>query len=189
MEKIAKTQYPIMDILAKRWSPRSFNNTKEISQEDINSLFEAARWTASSYNFQPWQFIYGKRGDGTFKKINESLIEFNQLWAPKSSLLFVVLGNELMPDGNYNSAHQYDCGAAVANLTIEATQRGLFVHQMGGFNPEIISKSFDLPENIKPLVVVAVGYDDLPENLHENLIEMEKAERSRKSIDEFVRNK
>ena len=189
MEKIANTQYPILDLLAKRWSPRSFDITKEISQEDINGLFEAARWTASSYNFQPWQFIYGKRGDTTFEKINESLIEFNQLWAPKASMLFVVLGNELMPDGNFNAAYQYDCGAAVSNLSIEATNRGLYVHQMGGFNPELITKHFGLSENIKPLVVVAVGYADLPEKLHENLVEMEKADRSRKEISEFIRQK
>lgn len=189
MEKIANTQYPILDLLAKRWSPRSFDAMKEISNEDINSLFEAARWTPSSYNFQPWQFIYGKRGDETFIKINDSLIEFNQMWATNASMLFVVLGNELMPDGNYNSAYQYDCGAAVANLTIEATHKGLFVHQMGGFNPEIISKHFGLSDNMKPLVVVAVGYADVPEKLHENLVEMEKAERERKALSEFVMTK
>ncbi len=189
MEKQANTQYPISSLLSKRWSPRSFDNQKQITQDAINSLFEAARWTPSSYNFQPWQFIYGQRGDETFKIITDSLIEFNQLWATDSSMMFVVLGNELMPDGNINAAYQYDCGAAVANLTVEATERGLFVHQMGGFNPNLISTHFNLPENIKPLVVVAVGYADVPEKLHENLVEMEIAPRSRKDISEFISRK
>ena len=189
MEKSANTQYPISSLLAKRWSPRSFNNKKEISQEVINSLFEASRWSASASNIQPWQFIYGLRGDHTFKTITDSLVEFNQLWAPEASMLFVVLGNELTPNGQHNSSYQYDCGAAVASLTFEATERGLFVHQMAGFSPEAISKSFHLPENIKPLVVVAVGYADESEKLHPNLIDMEKAPRTRKEISEFVFNK
>jgi len=188
MEKKANTEYPIHELLANRWSPRSFNSEKEISLEVINSLFEAARWAPSSYNMQPWSFIYGKRDEATFNKINEILTPFNQLWAPKSSMLVLVTGNSLSPDGSLNSAYAYDCGTAVANLTFEASSRGLYVHQMGGFDIQKASETFNLPNHIKPIVVIAVGFIDEASKLHENLVDMEKSPRNRKPISEFVFN-
>lgn len=186
MEKKANTEYPIHELLAKRWSPRSFDSSKEISQDIINSLFEAARWSPSSYNAQPWSFIYGKRGDETFNKITEPLVPFNQMWAPNASLLILVCGNNTNPDGSPNLAFAYDCGAAVANITFEASSHGLFAHQMGGFDIEKATSLFNLPENIKPLVIVAVGFKDEAEKLHENLIDLEKSPRQRKPISDFV---
>ncbi len=186
MEKKANTEYPIHELISKRWSPRSFDKSKNISQDAINSLFEAARWAPSAYNFQPWSFIYGKRNEYTFKKIAEVLVPFNQLWAPKSSMLMIVCGNEKLADGNYNSTYAYDCGAAVANLTFEATSMGLYVHQMGGFDAEKTKSIFNLPENIIPLVIVAIGNIDSAEKLHENLASMEVGHKDRKPISEFI---
>ena len=186
MEKKANTKYPIHELLAKRWSPRSFDLNKDITQDEINSLFEAARWAPSAYNLQPWSFIYGKRGYDTFNKIIESLVPFNQMWTPNSSLLIMVCGNNITSEGNSNLTFAYDCGTAVANITFEASSRGLFVHQMSGFDPEKASSLFNLPSNIKPLVIIAVGYKDDAEKLHENLVALEKAPRERKPISEFV---
>ncbi len=186
MEKKAKTEYPIHEHLANRWSPRSFDVSKNITQEDINSLFEAARWAPSAFNVQPWSFIYGKRNNQTFNKIVDVLVPFNQLWAPKSSVLILVCGNEKLADGNNNPTYTYDCGNAVANLTLEATSRGLYVHQMSGFDVNKAKTQFNLPENIIPLAILAVGYIDAPENLHENLVNMEMAPRERKPFQEFV---
>src|SRR5207249_2641010 len=56
MEKPAETQYPIEEILRRRWSPRSFSDLL-VEPEKLQSLFEAARWAASSFNEQPWNFI------------------------------------------------------------------------------------------------------------------------------------
>lgn len=185
MTKLAKTSVEINHLLAERWSPRAFKD-EQISDESIVKMLEAARWAPSSMNDQPWQIIVGKNQDKTFKKILEALVEFNQMWAKNASVLMLCCGNKLRENNDPNKVYKYDVGQAIAHLSIQAMSENIFVHQMGGFSAEKASALFQLPENIVPLSVIAIGYLGDPEILHPRMQVSEKAERERKSLKDFV---
>lgn len=183
--KTAKNDYPILDQLRERWSPRAFNG-KPLEKEKLQSLFEAARWSPSASNIQPWRFIVGEKGSETYKLIASTLVEFNQLWALTAPVLFLAIANKTTPKGGTNTAALYDLGQAVANLTFEASALGIHVHQMGGFDTAEAAKLFDVPEDYVVATAVAVGYIGDPEILHENLKKMEISPRERRKAHESV---
>jgi nitroreductase len=186
MEKKAITNLKLNTIIENRWSPRSFSD-KAVEKEKIQQFFEAARWAPSAYNDQPWRFIVGIKGDETWQKIFDSLVEFNQMWAVNAPVLVVAVGAELREvNGEKNGTWQYDVGQAMAYLTIQAYDDGLVMHQMGGFDPAKVVESFNLPKNYIPLSVSALGYQDVSEKLPAPLNKMEKGERSRKPLSELV---
>ncbi|MEI6348207.1 MAG: nitroreductase family protein [Bacteroidota bacterium] len=186
MEKNTNNQHPIHNLIVKRWSSRSFDLQKQISANDINSLVEAARWAPSSYNDQPWRFFIAHRNDSKFELITKSLGEFNQLWAPFASTYIVVVGQTKRDDGSPNAACAYDCGQAVAYLTMEATDRGIMMHQMGGFDKKQLHSDLQLHEDLDVLIVIAVGYQGENDQLHENIKGLENAPRVRKSQEEIL---
>ncbi len=187
MEKAAKTIYPIQDLIQRRWSPRSFAE-KSIDAETLTKLFDAARWAASWRNEQPWRFIVATRDDNEeFQKLFECLKPGNQTWAGKAGALVVAVVNlnySHIPEPNPTT--YYDLGQAVANLTIEAMNHDLYVHQMGGVFKDKIREVYNIPEGFAPVTVMAIGYigavDDLPEDLQLK----EQGERVRKPLNETV---
>jgi len=186
MEKKAKTSFPIHTLLANRWSPRAFNGQK-IEKEKLQRIFEATRWSPSSSNEQPWSFIIGERGDQTFQKIYDILIEFNQLWTKTAPLLMIAIGKKTsVKTGKANNWFKYDVGQSLAHLSFQASYEGLFVHQMGGFDAEKARKSFSIPDDYEALTAVAIGYMGDYNVLHPKLQKLELAERVRKNADEFV---
>ena len=187
MHKPATTQYPVHELIRERWSPRAFSE-KAVSPEILQSLFEAARWAPSSNNEQPWAFLVGTRGEGdTFKKILGTLVEFNQTWAKHAPVLAIAV-TELAFARNRqpNRNAFYDTGAAVSQLTTEATSRGLCVHQMAGFDPHRAIEAFAIPNGWEPIAVFAIGYAGDPQTLPEALRERELAPGTRKPLHEFV---
>jgi nitroreductase len=186
MNKYAKTAYPINDLAKKRWSPRAFLD-KPIEKEKIISLFEAARWSASGGNEQPWHFIVGVHPDETWQKIFSTLDQGNQAWNQHVPVLIMAIGNKISSwDGNISPVYQYDTGQSVAHLSIEAMNQGLHVHQMGGFSSEKALELFDIPETYQPMTVIAVGYIGDPETLPEKLKHRELQDRKRKKLREMV---
>ncbi len=186
MEKKAITNLKINTIIKNRWSPRSFLD-KSVEKEKIQHFFEAARWSPSAYNEQPWRFIVGLKGDETWQKIYDSLVEFNQMWAVNAPVLVVAVGATAREaSGDANLSWQYDVGQAVAYLTIQAYTDGLVMHQMGGFDPGKIIEVFSLPENYYPLSVSALGYQDVADKLPKPLYDLEKGDRSRKALSDVV---
>jgi nitroreductase len=173
----AETSIPVNEIIATRRSPRSFNETAVISNEDLLAMLEAARWAPSAFNGQPWRFFVGKRGDEVFSQILGSLGEFNQKWAHKASALVLVASTTVKGDGSPHADYQYDCGLAVAQLTIEAHDRGLIVHQM---------VALSMSEALTPVVVAAVGTQDVAEKLAGPMLERELAPRERLPLSEIV---
>jgi nitroreductase len=171
----------------ERWSPRSFSD-RPVSTESLRKVFEAARWTASSYNEQPWRFLLGRRGDETYQKIFDSLSESNRKWAGAVPVLILGMTNTRSSrDGQLNRVALFDLGAASSYLTLEATALGLATHQMGGFDPEKARKAFGIPDEYQMGSVIALGYEGEPAALKdEELIEKETARRERKSLDEIV---
>lgn len=184
--KKAKTKHSIHEILESRWSPRAFAD-KPVEKQKIRSLFEAARWTPSSYNQQPWRFVVGFREDETYRKIYEALAGPNKPWAKDAPVLIASFGRKFLNDSEDNNLpYQYDTGQSVASLSFQATHMGLYVHQMGGFSARKMVKNFEVPVQYKPMTVLAVGYIGTPDQLPESLQEAEKAERTRFDFDDIV---
>ncbi|MCU7496967.1 MAG: nitroreductase [Ignavibacteria bacterium] len=177
----------VHDLIKKRYSTRTFSE-KLIDSDIILSLFEAARWAPSGGNEQPWRFIIaGKNDPENYWKIFSAINEGNKLWAINAPLLVVgVTKLERGIDKKLNKYAFYDLASAVANLTLQATSKNLYVRQMGGFNPLIIRELFDIPENFEPAIVLAAGYKTEESNIPENLMMREKAPRQRKPLSEIV---
>lgn len=175
------------EIINRRVSPRAFSE-KQISEEQILDLFEAARWAPSSRNEQPWRFIFAEKCDETnFKKMSDILFENNRIWAEKAPLLILTAAKlDSGITGQINKYAFHDLGLAVANLTFQATSSDLYVHQMGGFNAEKARILFEIPENYEPVSVLAVGYKGDPDTLPEVMRVRENAPRIRKELDDIV---
>jgi len=185
--KIAEPDYPILDNLKNRWSPRAFSD-KTVEKEKLRRIFEAARWAASSYNEQPWNFIIASREQqDTYDKIYDSLVEFNQSWAKTAPVLAIsVAQNDFKKNGNPNAYSQHDVGLAMGNLLAQATEEGLFLHQMAGFDKDRARSHFDIPDTHTPVAAMAIGYLGDTKQLPEQLQETETKKRSRKELSEFI---
>lgn len=175
----------IEDIL-KRWSPRAFSE-KPVSPEKLKEAFEAARWAASCFNEQPWRFLAGHRGDETYKKIFDGLVEFNQVWARRAPVLILSVAKKTFGHNgapNYHGLH--DTGAATAYLALQATALGFHTHSMGGFDHAKALKSFNIPDDFSAGAVTALGYLGDPDALPDELRQRESAPRQRKELGEIV---
>jgi len=187
MKKKASSSVDLHPIIAERWSPRSFDGTAEMSVPDLTALIEAARWAPSSNNSQPWRFVIARRGDHHFAQLVETMAGFNKMWAPKAAALIFVLANTVNDDGSPRIAALYDAGLAASLLTVEAHHRGLAVHQIGGFDQEQAKSAFNIPANLTPIVILAVGKQAPAEELEDStLLERETADRVRKPLDELI---
>ena len=176
----------VEDLILRRWSPRAFAD-KEVSTTELKTLFEAARWAASSSNEQPWRFLVGRRGDETYQKIFNALVEFNQSWAKSAPVLVLSVAKKTFTaKGNHNHTALHDTGAATANLTLQATANGLHTHSMAGFDHELVRASFAIPSDYETGAVTAIGYFGDPSGLPEHLLKMEVSPRHRKPLEEFV---
>lgn len=187
VQKQARPDHMIHELIAKRWSPYAFSD-QPVSDDDLRSLFEAARWAASSYNEQPWSYIVAtKAAPDAFERLLSCLVEGNQGWATAAPVL--VLGCTSLRfsgNGQPNAAAVHDLGLASANLTLEATSRGLFVHQMIGILPDKARETYRIPEGVQPLTGLAIGYAADPNTLPEKYRERDLAPRSRKSLNQLV---
>lgn len=187
MEKPATTEFPVHDLIRNRWSPRAFSD-KPVPLDVLRSLFEAARWAASSYNEQPWTFLMATKDDPeNFAKMLSVLVEFNAGWAKHAPVLALAVAKlAFHHNGSPNRNAFYDVGAASAQLTFEASSRGLFVHQMAGYDGAKARQVFEIPAGWEPIAAIAIGYPGDPESLPQPLRDRELAPRSRKRLGEFV---
>jgi len=185
--KNAKTDHPILKVLAERWSPYGFAD-KMVPGADLLSLFEAARWAASSYNEQPWSYLVAtKDNPEDFKRLLSCLMEANQAWAKAAPVLVLgVVSLRFAKNARDNRAAVHDLGLASANLSVEATSRGLSVHQMIGILPDQARKVYQIPEYFEALTAMAIGYRSDPALTPDDLRERDRAPRERKLLNEFV---
>lgn len=186
-QKQASPDHPIHELLAKRWSPYSFAD-RSVSEDDLRSLFEAARWAASSYNEQPWSYIVATKADpAEFERLLSCLVEGNQAWAKAAPVLALGCTSLNFARNNKpNAAALHDLGLASANLTLEASVRGLNVHQMIGILPDKARELFRIPEGAQPLTGLAIGYAADSQTLPDKYRDRDLAPRSRKRLAEFV---
>jgi nitroreductase len=181
MTKTATTDYPIVAHIAERWSFRAFED-RPIAEDELMSLFEAARWAASAYNAQPWRFVYAHRGDPDFDTLVSCLIEFNASWARHASVLLIASAKSHYDDGKPNGHAAHDLGQAMAMLSIEATARGMHMHQMAGFDPEKARDLLAVPDGFVPTTAAALGYLGDPASLDDRLRQREEAPRERMPV-------
>ena len=191
LQEIEKTKHAssadgVLEIVLRRWSPRVYSD-KQVSAEILRGIFEAARWAASSFNEQPWRFLVGRRGDETYKKIFDSLVEFNQGWAKSAPVLILSVAKmKFTHSGEANRFGFHDTGAATAYIALQATHFGLHTHSMAGLDLEKARKAFNVPDDYEIGSVTALGYLGDPNTLPDKLKQQELSPRQRKPLEEIV---
>ena len=183
-DRSADTPARLHPLLAERWSPRGFDAAYALTDAELTALLEAARWAPSAANSQPWRFLVGRRGDATFDAIVELLAPGNRAWAPRASVLIVAVADTT--ESPMSPWAVYDTGQAVAHLSVQATELGLAVHQMGGFDAAGVATTFGLKPELKPIAAVAVGRLDPSADLPEPFFERERAPRARRPLSELL---
>jgi len=187
MDRPAPAESPIAHLLAHRWSPRSFAD-RPVDAAILQQLFEAARWAASSFNDQPWYYLVATREKPEeYQKMLACLVAFNQTWAKAAPVLAIsVARTTFQHDGSVNRHAQHDVGAASASLALEATELGLAIHQMAGFDANRTRETYDIPPGYEPVAAMAIGYPGDAAALPDALREREIAARTRKPVSDFV---
>jgi len=173
-------------LLAGRWSTRAFDRDHVLSDGEVTRLLEAARWAPSAGNSQPWRIGVARRDTREFDALMSALAPGNAVWAGAASALILVAAQYRDDAGGVRQWADYDAGQAAAHLSVQAEAEGLAVHQMGGFDPDVVGAAFALPEGARPLVVIAVGRRDPAAVLSEPFAARETAPRTRLALDEIM---
>jgi nitroreductase len=164
-----QADYPIDSLLLSRVSSRAFSQER-LSDEELLSLFEAAHWSPSSFNAQPWRFVYSRRGDDRWSIFFESLIDFNKSWCEQADTLVVVISRQFFEhDQKINPTASFDAGAAWMGLAIEANSRNLIAHAMSGFDHEKLKKDLNVSDVFKVEAMIAIGKKGNKDHLSEEL--------------------
>ena len=151
--------HPVEKIFLERWSPRAFTG-EEISEAELRTMFEAARWAPSCYNSQPWRFVYARRDNAHWDKLLRLLIPFNQSWAKAASALVFIVSRDTMPGKDEpvpQPAHALDAGAAWGYLALQAAFMGWYAHGMAGIEWDQVNKVLNVPPGHHVHAAVAIG--------------------------------
>ncbi len=185
--KTPTTNYPVNNLLLKRWSTLSFSE-KPIKEKDLLCLFEAASWAASSMNEQPWEYLYAFKGTPAFEKMWNCLLEGNKTWSKNASVMIISLAKKNLSRNNQPNRHaMYDTGAANTNLILQAASSDIYGHQIGGFDMEKTKTDFAINNEYEIACFICLGYLDSPDKLEEKHKIRETSQRKRKHIDEFAK--
>lgn len=185
VQKIRKPGYEINSHILNRWSPRSFDGN-DVTDEELYALFEAARWAPSSYNNQPWRFIYTKKNSKYWNLLFDLLVDVNKQWCVNASALVVIVSHKTFEyNGKPSFTHQFDTGAAWENLAIQATFQGLATHAMQGFDYAKAKKDLEVPDEYEVMAMVAIGKKAPKERLSAELQQRE-APSDRKPLGEIL---
>ena len=173
MSEPRKAEYPIEKFFLERWSPRSFEPV-DMPDADLMSLFEAARWAPSSFDNQPWRFLYARRGSASWPLFLSLLVPFNQTWTKDASVLVVVLSGTLFDhNGTPSITHSFDAGAAWQNLALQAWIKGYAAHGMQGFDYDKARTELGVPPEFAVECMIAIGKPGPKEKLPSELQERE----------------
>jgi nitroreductase len=185
-DRLAETSTPIHPVLAERFSPRAYDASRPLDETKLTAALEAARWSPSAANTQPWRFILARRGTPEFDMIVANLMGFNQFWAVNAGALIVGLTRRVDAEGKPMRWAQYDLGQALAHLSVQAHHDGLHVHQMGGVLVDDMRAAFDVSDDFDILSVTAIGVLGDVEDLPENTRARERAPRERLPLEELL---
>ena len=183
--KARKPEYEIHPLILGRWSPRSMTG-EPIQDDELMSLLEAAHWAPSSYNAQPWRFIYAHRDSPEWEVLFSLLIPFNQEWASKAGALILVISHKVFEHNQKPSVtHSFDTGAAWGYLALQGHAAGLVIHGMQGFDYGKAKEVCKIPDDYQVEAMVAIGKRGKKEALSEELQKKETPS-SRKSLSDVV---
>ncbi len=186
--KTARTDHDVIDLITRRWSPRAFDSTRDVTRAELLRLFEAARWAPSGQNEQPWRFvvILRRESPAAFEALLAALLPKNRSWAEAAPVLVLLAVDEARKYGPSAGAW-YDAGQAVAFLTLQATAMALSVRQMEGFSADAAREACHVPATFTPAVIMAIGHAGDPDALpHESHRVAERQPRTRRALSEFV---
>ena len=157
VEEVRKNEYGINPLILDRWSPRSMTG-EEMTEKELKALFEAARWAPSSYNAQPWRFLYARKNSSSWPLFFNLMIEFNQGWTKNAALIGVAISAKNFEHNNKPAhTHSYDTGAAWMALALEGAARGYVVHGMEGFDFEKAKRDLEVPDDYQVEAMFAIG--------------------------------
>ena len=180
-----KSEYDVSDLIINRWSPRAMSGD-EISDDELYSLFEAARWAPSSFNNQPWRFVYAKRNSKHWDQFFDFLFEGNQSWANKASALVVAISKTTFDhNGKFMKSHSFDTGAAWENLALQGSLQGLVIHGLQGFDYDKAKEELSISDEYNVEMMIAIGKPGNPQDLPDQLREREEPS-GRKDLSEIV---
>ena len=183
VKKFRKTENELSSYILKRWSPRSMTG-EAISNDELMSLFEAAKWAPSSYNEQPWRFLYTLRDGKNWSLFFDLMVEFNKSWAKQAGALVLILSrNNFVHNDKSNINHSFDTGAAWENLALEASEQGLVAHAMAGFDFDKARTDLNVPDTYTIEAMIAIGKPGKKEDLPENMREMVKPSERKKLVE------
>jgi len=186
MTRSALTSAPLHPLLSERWSPRGFDASHRLPERQLTALLEAARWSPSANNVQPWRFVVTQRGEAAFERLVSTLSGSNRRWAGRASALLLVLAETADETGAPRAYGLYDTGQAVAHLVTQAESEGLSTHQLGGFDRAAAVDAFGIDPRLTPVVVIAVGLRQDQHGLPDDLAEREGAPRLRRPLSELI---
>lgn len=180
-----ESTYPIQPLLLSRVSSRAFSQER-LTEEELLSLFEAARWAPSSYNNQPWRFVYARRGEKDWDTLFNVLIDFNKSWCKNADTLAVAISKNNFEHNN-KPAHtsRFDTGSAWMSLALEAHSKNFVAHGMEGFDYEGIKKALKIPDSYTVEAMFAIGKAGKKEDLPKELQEKETPS-TRKPLQEII---
>ncbi len=187
MDKPAETQFPLHDLLKRRWSPRAFSG-QPVEPDRLLTLLEAARWAPSSSNEQPWRFVVAtKQEPADYDRLLACLLEGNRKWAYRAPVLILsVVRRDFEDDGRPNRHAFHDVGLATENLLLQATALGLVAHPMAGFDIEKARADLKIPSGYEPVAMIAAGYPGELSILPDYLQQRELKPRERKPLTEIA---
>jgi len=177
------------DLIRKRKSIVLFSD-KPVEKEKLELIFDSARWAPSSFNEQPWRFLYAeKENENEFMKFASAIDDHNRTWASKAPVLILSIARtNLSHNDRENKYAFYDVGQAVATLALQATDLGLYPRQMAGFHPEVAREELSIPDGFEPVSMIALGYPgEVDENTDERLAWKQNHKRTRKPLSEIVK--
>lgn len=185
IKQYRKAEHSVDPLFINRWSPRAMSG-QAVTQEELNSLFEAMRWAPSSYNEQPWRILYAIKDTPDWNLFFNFLVPFNQEWAKNAGALLVVISkNNFAHNNSYSPTHSFDTGAALQNLALQGDLLGLVVHGMGGFDYQKAKEELHIPEGYTVEAMFAVGKPGEINRLPESMQAIEKPS-DRKKIEQFA---
>ena len=184
--RMAETDHPVLDVIAGRWSPRAISS-RPVEREKVASLFEAARWAPSSFNEQPWRYVFATRErPADFDRLAGLLTESNA-WAKEAAILALSVAKlSWTRNGKPNRHALHDVGAASVCMFLQATSMGLCMHEMAGFDGARARTELGIDEGLEPVAMIAIGYPGDPSSLPDKLRAAESAPRTRRPLSAFV---
>jgi nitroreductase len=187
---IIESEYPLNSLIVNRFSTRAYLD-KEVNKKDILTVLEAARWSPSCFNDQPWRFLCWNKFENKveFDKAFSILGAWNQKWAKNIPVLFATIALEnFQSNGKPNRWSQYDLGSATQNLLLQAVDLGLQAHPMGGYDEDKLKETFGIPSNLRVLSMITLGYMGDLEDVDEEYRADLKATRKRHPLGEIAYN-